>query len=121
MKIHSDVWELSNDVGDVFDHYDSFKDKLKKGYEKYREREKRNPQLLRAFLEKTQSGVAKLNKTVLLTGANGFLGTQIARRLLKNDEVTVLALVRAADTEEGARRLARDWWDWPELVDAIGT
>ena len=61
-----------------------------------------------------------MNKTVLLTGANGFLGTQIALRLLKNDEITILALVRAADTEEGARRLARDWWDWPELVDAIG-
>ncbi len=45
-------WELSNDVGDVFDHYDSVKDKLKKGYEMYREREKRNPQLLKAFLEK---------------------------------------------------------------------
>lgn len=46
-------WELSNDVGDIFDHYDSVKNKLKKGYEQYREREKRNPQLLKAFLEKT--------------------------------------------------------------------
>ena len=44
-------WELSNDVGDIFDHYDSVKDKLKKGYEQYREREKRNPQLFKAFLE----------------------------------------------------------------------
>jgi polysaccharide pyruvyl transferase WcaK-like protein len=45
-------WELSNDVGDVFDHYDSVKDKLKKGYAEYLEREKRNPQLFKAFLEK---------------------------------------------------------------------
>jgi polysaccharide pyruvyl transferase WcaK-like protein len=45
-------WELSNDVGDIFDHYDSFKDKLKKGYEQYRECEKRNSQLFKAFLEK---------------------------------------------------------------------
>ncbi len=45
-------WELSNDVGDIFDHYDSVKEKLRKGYETYRERESRNPQLLRAFLEK---------------------------------------------------------------------
>jgi polysaccharide pyruvyl transferase WcaK-like protein len=44
-------WELSNDVGDVFDHYDSFKDKLKKGYEIYKEREKLNPKLLREFIE----------------------------------------------------------------------
>ncbi len=45
-------WELSNDVGDIFDHYDSVKEKLKRGYEQYRERERRNPQLLKAFLEK---------------------------------------------------------------------
>jgi polysaccharide pyruvyl transferase WcaK-like protein len=45
------LWELSNDVDDVFDHYDSFKDKLKKGYEQYREREKRNPELLKKFIE----------------------------------------------------------------------
>jgi polysaccharide pyruvyl transferase WcaK-like protein len=44
-------WELSNDVGDVFDHYDSFKDKLKRGYEIYKEREKLNPKLLREFIE----------------------------------------------------------------------
>ncbi len=49
-------WELSNDVGDIFDHYDSVKDKLKKGYEQYREREKRNPQLLKAFLETNYPG-----------------------------------------------------------------
>ncbi len=44
-------WELSNDVGDIFDHYDSVKKKLKKGYDLYLEREKRNPQLLKAFLQ----------------------------------------------------------------------
>ena len=59
-------------------------------------------------------------KTVLITGANGFLGTQIARRLLQNKDVTILALVRATDVEDGARRLAREWWDWPELVNEIG-
>jgi polysaccharide pyruvyl transferase WcaK-like protein len=45
-------WELSNNVGDIFDHYDSVKDKLKIGYEIYRKRESRNPQLLRDFFEK---------------------------------------------------------------------
>jgi polysaccharide pyruvyl transferase WcaK-like protein len=45
-------WEISNDVDDVFDHYDAVKEKLKKGYMQYLEREKRNPLLLRAFLEK---------------------------------------------------------------------
>jgi polysaccharide pyruvyl transferase WcaK-like protein len=45
-------WELSNDVGDIFDHYDSIKEKLKKGYEMYQERESRNAKLLKAFLER---------------------------------------------------------------------
>lgn len=60
-------------------------------------------------------------QTILITGANGFVGTQIIRRLLQNKETTILALTRATNTEEGARRLAREWWDWPELVNAIGT
>jgi long-chain acyl-CoA synthetase len=64
--------------------------------------------------------VAKLKQIILLTGANGFVGTQIARQLLQNKEVTLMALIRAANAEEGARRLAREWWDWPELVEAIG-
>ncbi|MGE5532784.1 MAG: SDR family oxidoreductase, partial [Bacillota bacterium] len=62
-----------------------------------------------------------MTKTVLLTGANGFIATQIARHLIKSEEMTILALVRADNTEEGARKLARDWWDWPELVRSIGT
>jgi polysaccharide pyruvyl transferase WcaK-like protein len=45
-------WEMSNDVGDIFDHYDSVKEKLRKGYEMYRERESRNPKLLKGFLER---------------------------------------------------------------------
>ncbi len=60
-------------------------------------------------------------KTVLITGANGFVGTRIALNLLQDKEVTILALVRASGVEEGARRLVREWWDWPELVNAIGT
>ena len=32
----------------------------------------------------------------------------------------MLALVRAEDQEAAMRRLRRAWWDWPELVAAIG-
>ena len=60
-----------------------------------------------------------MKATVLLTGATGFIGTQIARQLLKDDQVTVLALVRAADNEGTMRKLAREWWDWPELIEAL--
>ena len=52
-------WGLSNNVEDVFDNYHSIKNKLKKGYEHYREREKRNPQLFKAFLETHYPGWLK--------------------------------------------------------------
>jgi long-chain acyl-CoA synthetase len=63
--------------------------------------------------------VAALKTTVLLTGATGFIGTQIARQLLKDDEITVLALVREADIEKALLKLQREWWDWPELIQAL--
>ena len=44
-------WELSLNVEELMDHYDLIKNKLRTGFEQYREREKRNPELLKAFLE----------------------------------------------------------------------
>jgi len=64
--------------------------------------------------------VVKL-KTVLLTGANGFIATQIARNLLADEEVTILALVRANDKHGAHAKLAREWWDYPELINSLGT
>jgi long-chain acyl-CoA synthetase len=60
-------------------------------------------------------------KTILLTGANGFVATHIARNLLADEDVTVLALVRANDTSSAQAKLAREWWDYPELIAALGT
>jgi len=60
-------------------------------------------------------------KIILLTGANGFVGTQIARKLLADEEVAVLALVRADDLQSFETKLAREWWDFPELVNQLGT
>ena len=57
---------------------------------------------------------------VLLTGATGFLGAQVARRLLSNTEHVVVALVRARDAAEAKRRLERAWQDWPEAVQHLG-
>ncbi len=59
-------------------------------------------------------------KTILLTGANGFIATQIARRLLADEEATVLALVRADDNPNAQAKLARELWDFPELINALG-
>jgi long-chain acyl-CoA synthetase len=65
-------------------------------------------------------GTKYLTNTILLTGANGFLGTQIALRLLKDPENNIVALVRAEDDAAAEQRLLRTWWDWPELANAIG-
>jgi long-chain acyl-CoA synthetase len=59
------------------------------------------------------------HRCVLLTGATGFLGGQIARRLLDEPDLTIIALVRAEDRSAAADRLSRSWWDWPELVTAL--
>jgi long-chain acyl-CoA synthetase len=68
---------------------------------------------------KRRGGHSSMGNTVLLTGANGFLGTQIALRLLKDPENNIVALVRAENDEKAAQRLKRAWWDWPELSGAI--
>ena len=56
---------------------------------------------------------------VLLTGATGFLGAQIAQRLLKEKDLTIIALVRAEDQAAAIQRLERAWWDNPELAAAL--
>jgi long-chain acyl-CoA synthetase len=65
-------------------------------------------------------GPAAPGGAVLLTGASGFLGAQIARRLLAGTDGVVYALVRGGSPAEATQRLARVWWDWPELVAALG-
>jgi long-chain acyl-CoA synthetase len=65
--------------------------------------------------------VVTLKKIVLLTGASGFIGTQIARYLLEEEETSILALVRANNDSEARRKLEREWYDWSELTNAIGS
>jgi long-chain acyl-CoA synthetase len=60
-----------------------------------------------------------IRRCILLTGATGFLGTQVARRLLHEKDLTVIALVRPGNHQEAAQRLSRVWWDWPELGEAL--
>lgn len=57
---------------------------------------------------------------MFLTGATGFLGSQIIRLLLEDTKYTFITLVRAKDRDNAIHRLSRAWWDWPELVNAIG-
>ncbi len=62
-----------------------------------------------------------MNKVVLLTGANGFLGTQIALRLLRSYNYKIIALVRGNDKQHSTNRLSRAWWEFPELLDELGS
>ncbi len=61
-----------------------------------------------------------MQTTILLTGATGFLGTQIARQILQNQDAELIALLRAPDENAAIKRLRREWWDWSELQSAIG-
>jgi len=61
-----------------------------------------------------------MSSTVLVTGATGFIGTWVCRRLAVQEGVRVVALVRAGSDEAAAWRLRRAWWDMPELVAAVG-
>ena len=61
-----------------------------------------------------------MKTTILLTGATGFLGTQIARQIFAHDDVALIALLRAADEDLARERLRREWWDWSELRSAVG-
>jgi len=61
-----------------------------------------------------------MNKVVLLTGANGFLGTQVALRLLRSYNYKIIALIRGNDKQHATNRLSRAWWEFPELLDELG-
>ena len=58
-------------------------------------------------------------RCVLLTGATGFLGAQIAFQLLKEKDLRIIALVRAEGQAAAIQRLERAWWDNPELAAAL--
>ncbi|GAB4309667.1 MAG: hypothetical protein Kow0019_06930 [Methanobacteriaceae archaeon] len=56
---------------------------------------------------------------ILVTGATGFLGTQIIRKLIgKNIEIMVL--VRGETYIKALNHLKRSWMEWPELLEVIG-
>jgi long-chain acyl-CoA synthetase len=60
------------------------------------------------------------NTCVMITGATGFLGTQIIQRLINKTDYEILALVRGEDKLSAMNRLRRAWWEFPDLKSAIG-
>ncbi|HSL10801.1 MAG TPA: AMP-binding protein [Actinomycetota bacterium] len=61
-----------------------------------------------------------MRSVVLLTGATGFLGTEIARRLLERPAITIVALVQAGGHDDARRVALRAWHERPELRAEIG-
>ena len=60
--------------------------------------------------------------TILLTGATGFLGTELAAKLLACPQPgTIYALVRAKDHKEAEHRLRAAWYHDQALYSAVGT
>lgn len=57
---------------------------------------------------------------VFLTGGTGFIGAQVARPLVRQPDLRLVVLVRGGSQEEAVLRLKRAWWDWSELMKAIG-
>ena len=64
--------------------------------------------------------MAELTGVLLLTGGTGFLGAQVARRVVRDTDLSLFALVRANGPEEAVRRAEREWWGWPELRGELG-
>ena len=60
-----------------------------------------------------------MNKTIFLTGANGFLGTKIASNIIKHHDHDIIAIIRSNNSEDAVNRLYRAWWEFPELLEEI--
>ncbi|MDD3984310.1 MAG: SDR family oxidoreductase [Methanobacterium sp.] len=56
---------------------------------------------------------------IFLTGATGFLGTQIAQQLIKKYNVNIVVLVRGKNYDDAYKHLTRVWWEFPELIEEI--
>ncbi|HEX5902573.1 MAG TPA: AMP-binding protein [Actinomycetota bacterium] len=62
-----------------------------------------------------------MGDVVLLTGGTGFLGTEVAARLLRRADLEIVALVLASSDDDAVHLSRRAWWHRPELREALGT
>ena len=56
-----------------------------------------------------------------MTGATGFLGTEVAAELIRSTDETAYVLVRAANEEGAKHRLRAYWYEIKELYREIGS
>lgn len=57
---------------------------------------------------------------IVLTGATGFLGTEIALKLVEQSDRKVYVLVRSRDESEASHRLKAAWNNFDKLYEKIG-
>ena len=61
-----------------------------------------------------------MGDVVLLTGGTGFVGTEVAARLLGRAELEIVSLVPARTDAEAVHASNRAWWHRPDLRAALG-
>ena len=62
-----------------------------------------------------------MGEVVLLTGGTGFLGTEVAARLLARADLEIVSLVPAISDAAAIAASNRAWWHRPALRAALGT
>ena len=65
-------------------------------------------------------GCRAVGGVVLLTGATGFVGTEVAQRLLDRTDLALVALVQAASDDEARGMARRTWYGRTRLMAALG-
>ena len=61
-----------------------------------------------------------MKEVIFMTGATGFLGTEVAGRLLSDTDAAIYALVRAENEEAAYHRLRNAWYHQKDLYHQIG-
>ncbi|MGA9162240.1 MAG: AMP-binding protein [Actinomycetota bacterium] len=61
-----------------------------------------------------------MGDVVLLTGGTGFVGTEVAARLLERADLEIVTLVPARTDAEAIHASNRAWWHRPDLRAALG-
>lgn len=61
-----------------------------------------------------------MKDNILVTGATGFLGTEIVQKLIEQTDKIIYVLVRADKKEQAVARLRSLWWEEELLRDSIG-
>ncbi len=61
-----------------------------------------------------------MKEAVFITGGTGFLGTEIAEKLIQTTDKNIYVLVRAENEEAAIHRLKAAWYHAKELYSSIG-